>query len=232
MYYTRNCLKCQREFYTTRELYNYCPTCSGDDDVKEKIKAEIKERRSKLIKINQIVCRKCGKEFSTYLNNRTLCKKCFWDFTEQRKITNSLFYDGIKKELKFSQKKHTLGELTIGVCDECSKTIAVPITAWRGNKPVFCDECKPITVYPPEFDQKLKERIRRRDGHVCQNCGITEKEHNEIIGRALAIHHIDYNNKNCVENNLITLCVGCNVRANTDRDNWQNIFTKLMSIHQ
>ncbi|KKM86372.1 hypothetical protein LCGC14_1279730, partial [marine sediment metagenome] len=78
--------------------------------------------------------------------------------------------------------------------------------------------------YPPEFNDKLKQKIRRRDNYTCQNCGITEEEHIIVFGKVLGIHHIDYNKFNCKEENLITLCHQCNVRVNFNRGYWKKYF--------
>lgn len=78
--------------------------------------------------------------------------------------------------------------------------------------------------YGPEFNRRLKEEIRTRDGHKCQLCGAPQEEQD----KALHVHHIDYNKKNCSEVNLITLCNGCNVKANFNRPYWTEYFTKLM----
>jgi len=75
----------------------------------------------------------------------------------------------------------------------------------------YCIDCK-------------KESIRKRDNYICQNCSMIEEEHLIVIGTNLHIHHIDYDKENCNENNLITLCNSCNVRANFNRDYWKNIF--------
>lgn len=60
-------------------------------------------------------------------------------------------------------------------------------------------------------DKGYKVGIRERDDNNCQNpyCYKTSKR--------LSIHHIDYDKKNCHPNNLITVCTGCNSRANKDR---------------
>jgi len=72
--------------------------------------------------------------------------------------------------------------------------------------------------YPPEFNKKLKRRIRERDGNACQFCGTKEN------GRELPIHHIDYNKENNDDFNLIALCDFCNIDANVDREKWQFFF--------
>ena len=86
--------------------------------------------------------------------------------------------------------------------------------------------------YPLEFNSKLKYKIRQRDNFECQNCGMTEEEHLIAIGRALDVHHIDYNKFNCKENNLITLCNQCNVRANYNRKEWIKHFDKIIRRNQ
>jgi hypothetical protein len=78
------------------------------------------------------------------------------------------------------------------------------------------------------FNEKLKESIRKRDNYICQNCGMTEEEHIIVNGQVLHVHHIDYNKDNCNANNLITVCINCNSRANVNRNYWQEIYTKLI----
>lgn len=75
--------------------------------------------------------------------------------------------------------------------------------------------------YPPEFNNKLKYQIKKRDNFTCQLCGIKK-----YIGQA--VHHIDYEKKNCSPANLITLCISCNVKVNQNRDFWKNYFMLLI----
>jgi hypothetical protein len=75
---------------------------------------------------------------------------------------------------------------------------------WKGGiscEP-YCEQWK---------DEEYKESIKERDGYICLN-----PECNKNSNR-LSIHHIDYNKKNCHPLNLITLCVSCNSKANTNR---------------
>jgi len=80
--------------------------------------------------------------------------------------------------------------------------------------------------YPEEFNDNLKEKIRKRDNYTCQNCGITQEEHFIVYGQVLHVHHIDYNKFNCKEQNLITLCKRCNIKANSNRDYWQEYYKR------
>jgi hypothetical protein len=74
--------------------------------------------------------------------------------------------------------------------------------------------------YPLEFNDALKESIRKRDNFTCQNCGIKER----VYYRKLDVHHIDYNKCNCKKSNLITLCFECNIKANYNRKYWQEFY--------
>jgi len=75
-------------------------------------------------------------------------------------------------------------------------------------------------------DKAYKNSIKQRDGYKCQNPACW---HTSI---KLHVHHIDYDKKNCNEDNLITLCGSCNARANADRVShtkfYKNILDKNM----
>jgi 5-methylcytosine-specific restriction endonuclease McrA len=53
---------------------------------------------------------------------------------------------------------------------------------------------------------------------------MTEEEHLIVYGKVLDVHHIDYDRKNSSEDNLITLCRQCNIRANFNRGYWEEFF--------
>ena len=84
--------------------------------------------------------------------------------------------------------------------------------------------------YDPEFNDILKEEIRERDNRVCQVCGMTQEESLMLFNRALHVHHIDFNKKNCDPNNLISLCIKCHFETNTNRSFWKQYFKGLMLI--
>jgi len=93
-------------------------------------------------------------------------------------------------------------------------------SAWRGG---ISRE-----PYSWEFNDELKEAVRKRDDYQCQFCGAPQIE----CGRSLDIHHVDYNKKNSDPVNLVTLCRGCNVRANTNRKYWTAFFQKQAIARQ
>jgi hypothetical protein len=90
----------------------------------------------------------------------------------------------------------------------------------KGDKNPNWQGGKSFEDYPREFNKKLKEMIRERDGYICQVCFKPQDE----LKKKLFIHHIDYDKKNCSEDNLISLCNPCHIRTNGDREVWQSIF--------
>jgi hypothetical protein len=78
--------------------------------------------------------------------------------------------------------------------------------------------------YPSEFNNILREQVRKRDNYICQKCNKKQKNHY----RKLDVHHIDYNKFNCKINNLITLCSDCNCNVNKNKDYWYAYFSFKM----
>ena len=82
---------------------------------------------------------------------------------------------------------------------------------WRGGSSKL--------PYAFKFDDALREKIRKRDKNRCQVCGKTKKENKQNH----TVHHIDYDKMNSAEDNLITLCRGCNCKVNFNREFWQEL---------
>jgi len=78
-------------------------------------------------------------------------------------------------------------------------------------------------LYPDDWTDILRESIRQRDGYICQMCGIHQDELNGFY-KKIDIHHIDYNKDNLNPKNLISLCRGCHLKTNYNREYWINYF--------
>lgn len=76
---------------------------------------------------------------------------------------------------------------------------------WKGG--IACEPYCDVWI-----DKDFKESIKERDGYKCLNPDCKKSS------KRLSTHHIDYNKKSCKPENLITLCVSCNSRANIDRE--------------
>jgi hypothetical protein len=147
-------------------------------------------------------CIDCGKKLASIYSTR--CKSC-----------------GIKYSFKIGDRK------VRDVSGENNPMFGVH--RFGKDAPTWIDG-RSFEPYAPEFNENLKEIIRNRDNHICQNCGMTEEEHLIVMGTVLIIHHIDYNKQNSEENNLITVCNSCNIRANYNRDYWQSIYQQKVKI--
>jgi 5-methylcytosine-specific restriction endonuclease McrA len=60
--------------------------------------------------------------------------------------------------------------------------------------------------------------IRNRDGRKCLVCGIGEN------GLRHDVHHIDYDKRNIVPENLVTLCHSCHMKTIYNREPWKAFF--------
>jgi hypothetical protein len=72
--------------------------------------------------------------------------------------------------------------------------------------------------YGLEFNKQLKGTIKNIYNNMCQICNTTTDQ--------LDIHHIDYNKKNNLIENLIPLCKQCHGKTNYNREVWKEILTK------
>ena len=197
-----------------------------------------KIRAIKLIeRIKTFICLDCGKKISrkTVTNGKHRCPSCATlnAFKENPKLIINIS----KKALKRLSKPENNGMFgkhhTEESKERMSETRIKEGTAkgennsnWQGG---IWDN-----PYPTEFNDKLKESIRERDSHKCQNCNMTEEQHIKKINKKLPIHHIDYNKENLQQDNLITLCNKCNCLANYTRDYWfayyKNIIGRLCHV--
>lgn len=72
-------------------------------------------------------------------------------------------------------------------------------------------------LYPDDFNDDLKNQVKKRFGHKCAICGMSEEESLDKMGKSLAIHHIDFNKENNKLNNLVPLCFHCHGRITATR---------------
>jgi hypothetical protein len=99
----------------------------------------------------------------------------------------------------------------------------------KGKKCNFYIHGNGYAPYPIMFKDTLKENIRERDTFICQGCGLKEQNHYRGNNQTnLSVHHIDFNKQNCDVSNLITLCIGCNLKANTEPDYWVPYYQYIM----
>lgn len=86
-------------------------------------------------------------------------------------------------------------------------------------------EGKSIEPYTFDFNETFKERIRKRDNHCCLTCNRMQEE----LGYKLSVHHIDYDKKNSLPQNCVSLCRQHHVDTNYNREHWKKFFQSLLT---
>lgn len=193
------CCDCGKELYEARA--KRCGSCWAKKRFKDKTNCPMFGRHHREeTKMKMRIARKYisvlkGIESPHYIDGRSLVKHFCVDCNREISWRNAIYRSGRCKHCGIK------GELN------CN---------WKNGKS--------FEVYPIEFSDALKKSIRIRDNYKCQNCSITEQEHLRIYKQVLHVHHIDYNKRNCHKDNLITVCLQCNLRANANRLHWQKIY--------
>jgi len=85
---------------------------------------------------------------------------------------------------------------------------------WRGGIANF-----PYCFSWPEISEAIKER----DDKKCQNPNCPNNS------KRLVSHHINYIKQHCDPDNLITLCISCNSKANFNRKFHQTFYQKIIN---
>lgn len=143
---------------------------------------------------------------------------------KQKIVNNPMFYKiNILKRIKTINKLYKDGILKAwNKGKKCPQLSLENNPNWQGGKS--------FEPYGLEFNNKLKEQIRKRDNYRCQQCFRHQDELRTKTNRRckLSIHHIDYNKKNNNPNNLISLCSTCHLQTNFKREDWVNYFHNKM----
>ena len=78
------------------------------------------------------------------------------------------------------------------------------------------------TEYPSDFNGRLRERIRNRDGRRCTLCYKSEAEE----GHRISVHHIDGCKNNNSWYNLISVCRTCHGKTHQHfQEFWERVLT-------
>lgn len=83
-------------------------------------------------------------------------------------------------------------------------------------------------IYSPEFNPRLKKKIKLRDNYTCQICSFYGKGGKKATGRRMCVHHINYNKQDSRKCNLILLCNACHLKTNYNRTHWESLLTQKM----
>ncbi len=225
--------------------YKKCPKISkrrNDEDINKFLNEKgyiwISGKYENEMSFLKLKC-KNGHEYTTNYNNLNTggsCPECsgitYWTLDKVKEILKKRGYECLSAKYTYIEKMkfkcifghifHMRFDILNGgsECPECQNILrSVRLSGngnpnWKGgiqNKP-YCEIWSNL---------EFKESIKFRDDYKCLNPHCSNKSD------ILVIHHIDYNKDNCDNNNLITLCNSCNVKANYDRD-WHTSWYKAL----
>lgn len=169
-----------------------------------------KEAKEKF-KIRLFCSRACRYEFDKGMR---IIKKCAWCGKPVEKVAyykdQDRFFCGYHCRSKYFGNQQPKGKQAYWFGKRCTET-----PNWRGGLS--------FEPYGIDFNNDLKEAIRKRDDYVCQLCDAKEN------GYKLHVHHIDYGKQNNNEWNLIALCRSCHVKTNGNRDYWIKYFQEFQN---
>ena len=171
-------------------------------------------------KLRKIYCKDCGELLSksAYWNKYKRCRSCATK-KQLKNPKNNPFY-GKKHSLK-TRKKISKAHKGMKHSLKTRKKISLAFIGknhpcWRGGIS--------FEPYDIKFNKAYKESIRMRDNYKCQLCGAPQMEFTE----KLSVHHIDYNKKNTIPRNNVSLCRSCNAKVNFKKKLWIKYFKKLI----
>ncbi len=133
-------------------------------------------------------------------------------------LGNKLSTETKKKISEARLKNPTKPWLGKHLSEEHKKKLSILNSKRTGEKSSNWKGGKSFESYSTDWTKTLKRAIRERDRYTCQVCGKSQED------KALDVHHIDYNKKNCNSDNLVALCISCHRKTNGNRDYWLNYF--------
>ena len=218
--YFKNCKGCGEEFFAYNKKQKFCSlVCSssgknngmfgkksnGRAGLPHTEETKLKMKEAQLGKKNHFYGKKHTDETKKKISDNHGTK---YEWVRD-KISNSLKGKLIGENNPFYGKYHT-DETKKKISDSHKKDGKFKLENnpnWRGGLS-FKGYC------PIFFSKEFKFIILHRDASKCMNPQCSH------ITNKLCVHHIDYDKKNCRENNLITLCKQCNIRANYNKEYW------------
>lgn len=94
----------------------------------------------------------------------------------------------------------------------------------RKGKTKFSDGVNTRGYHP--FWHDIRKIVYKRDGWICQECGVHCK--NGGHKHQICCHHIDYDTMHNDYANLITLCASCHTKTNWQREHWIAHYNRKM----
>jgi len=115
-----------------------------------------------------------------------------------------------------SENDDRLRKMSIKILESYQFGEREPHNKGTGGPGPYCEEWK---------DAQYKKDIKERDNNECKNpdCWHTSDY------LSLIVHHINYDKRDCKPTNLVTACVSCNSRANSNKEYWEDLYSGIVN---
>lgn len=177
-------------------------------------RCNFRDKDSKITYYYKDSCKNCFEPFLTHTKDRVFCCPSCASNGENNNMYGKEHTIKSKKKISENRKNIKVSEKTKRKLSESHKGLFIGENHpnWLGGISDF--------PYCPGWRQ-LSQELKEGDGNECKNplC--------EGRSQRMTSHHIDYDKQNCRPSNVITLCNSCNVRANSNREWWQNLYIQL-----
>jgi len=146
--------------------------------------------------------------------------------THRRNLSLALIGNQRCKGIRLSEEhKKKIGDALRGkpkpqhVKEKISKTMKDKKICAKENSPSWRGGISRLP-YSFDFNDELKELIRRRDNYNCRECGRPQEKQKY----PLSVHHINYDKFDTDPENLTSLCNRCHAKTNYNREFWTQYF--------
>lgn len=220
--HNKKCKWCSKSFVTKNKKIVFCShKCVADS------------LRGKMVEFSCDFCGKLVKEKEGQYNlskNHFCSRKCHNNWRDEfgKKKTYVCEICGEKFDSYFTKQKFCSHKCFYKYRDKNPRLFSGENSSnWKGGKS--------FEPYNSDFNEKLKNKIRKRDNYRCQQCFRHQDElfKNTKAGirrYKLSVHHIDYDKKNNRPENLISLCVVCHAQTGFGREDWTTYFQEKVGV--
>lgn len=222
------CFECKKSFSSNRQLAGHLSWC---------LYPSSKEGRGKNISISKkgktpifSNPKERGKNISKKLKGRIFSdewkkkikeakqgsKLNLSDEERNRRVETMIGNNNPSKNPEVRKKQSEAGKINWKRPEFRNSHTGANSATWQGGLSKF--------PYSLDWEESIKEAVRKRDGYCCQLCLISENSLQGNYHEKLDVHHIDYDKTNCDIDNLITLCKSCHPKTNFNRKGWLSVF--------
>jgi 5-methylcytosine-specific restriction endonuclease McrA len=182
-----------------------CPTCGDDFTNKASMRSHHTQAHGKSLCQIKVECAWCDNLFEVHESKKERSERLFCSQDCQTKYQRD---DDSWRPPVYEGEEHPQYDRIKVDCEQCGDEIGK--TPWRLERyeRQFCSiNCRAEwqsenvvgkdhhqykghpDYYGENWWRKRREAIEE-SGHCCEECGITEEQHNESVGRGLDVHHI------------------------------------------